>query len=203
MKRTWKHFTAVLALTAGCALAQPGSAPQGEPRTPAELKAYLGLTDSQVTSLVQLRQTEMQQLQPLHQQVAAKHQAVAEALQKGGATAQQLGQLLLDADALVKQIQQKEAAFRDQAVALLNADQKKKLTALDEARKLQPAIGQAVGLNLLAPPEGVRGPGPGGPGPMGGPGMGPAGMGPGMGMGMGNGPGMNFRRRVAAPPQRD
>lgn len=179
----------LLALSAGLMLGQPAGTPPQPNVT--DIKAYLGLTDAQVTSLTQLLQTERQSVQSLMQQVGQKRQALDAALKAGTSNAATLGQFLLDIQALEKQIEQKRTDSRTQALAVLTADQKTKLNALSAAEQLLPSIREAGMLNLLAPPQGA---GPGGPGFRGGPG----GRGGPRGFGGARGP-AGFRRMPPPP----
>lgn len=152
-----------------------------------ELKAYLALTDSQIQGLQQLQQQAATALQSIHQEIQQKQSTLQEQLSKGSTDAAALGKLLLDIDSLKKRATQTEESFRNQALATLTAAQKTKLKTLEDAEKLQPAIGQAVGLQLLAPlqpPAGV-------------PGLGPFGLGPGV-PARGGAP-----RRFGPPPRLD
>ncbi len=159
-----------------------------QPQAPdvSDLKTFLGLTDTQVTQLRELRQQERQALRSVVQQVAEKHRALREALQAGSTDATALGRLLVDIQNLRRQIQTTDESFRSQALALLRADQKAKLAQLEAAAKLAPAIRQATALNLLAPPAGA------------GLGLGLGRFGLGLGLGpaddMGMGPAMWMRR---------
>lgn len=145
-----------------------------------DLKTFLGLTDTQVTQLRDLRVQEREALRSVAQQIAEKHRALREALQAGSTDAMSLGQLLVDIQNLRKQVQATNENYRNQALALLTADQKAKLAQLEAAAKLAPAIRQATALNLLAPPAGLGL----------GLGFGPRGLGLGMGLGPGPGAGM-------------
>ncbi|MEZ5404257.1 MAG: Spy/CpxP family protein refolding chaperone [Bryobacteraceae bacterium] len=175
---------AILILAAGAAsiaFAQPPG-PQNGPRpVPVldEVKAYLQLTDAQVQSLQQMQQTVRESNQSIAREIGQKRQSLAQQLDSGAASAATVGQLMIDIRALENRIQQSMATARTQAVASLADAQKTRLAALDAAAKLNREIGQARGLNLLAPPEN---PGPGvGIGPAFGPGRGPgapAGFGP-------------------------
>ena len=122
------------------------------PPAPAELKAYLGLSDSQVQALQQIQQQEREALRTIHDEMAQKQKTLGDQLQAGGTDASALGRLLLDIQNLRKRIEDAQKTFQDQVSNQLTADQKAKLKALEEAAKLQPVIGQAMGLNLLTPP---------------------------------------------------
>lgn len=138
-----------------------------------QIKAYLALTDAQIQALEAIRTAESDQLATYSEQIQRKQMALQQALQQGS-NAATVGQLLLDIEALRKQMDGPRTQFHSQAVNTLTAEQKSKLKILEDAAKLLPAIEQAIGLYLLTPPEGAAGPGPG---PAGWPGMGPAAFG--------------------------
>jgi Spy/CpxP family protein refolding chaperone len=169
---------------AACLLAQGPMGPgprQGpfQPRTD-EVKAYLGLTDAQVQALQDLRKQERDAIQPIFQQVHDKQLSLREQLRNGSTDAAALGTLLLDIENLQKQVTQVRASFHDKAVNSLTDVQKNKLSALEEAMKLEPVNREAMALNLLAPPQNRNG----------GPGFGPQGpAGPGAFGRMRRGPG--------------
>jgi len=162
-----------------------------------EAKAYLGLSDAQVTALQQLRQAEADSQRSTMEQIRQKHQAMQQLVQQGSSDTAAIASLMQEAQALQKQLEAAHTQYLGQAVALLTAEQRTKLAALEAAAKLMGTIGQAAALNLLQAPQGPagmpgggRGPGRGpggpgrgmGPGPMGG-GLGPGPMGGGMGLG--------------------
>ena len=162
---------------------------QTQPQTPstADIQKYLSLTDAQVQSLQQLRTQQRQANQSAFQEIQQKEQNLKTQLASGTADAASLGQILLDIQSLRKSIQSSETTYNTQALAVLNADQKTKLAALQAAEALRPQIMQATMLNLLTPPANAGG----------GPGMGP--MGGPMGF---RGPRAGFRgHRPSAPPQ--
>jgi Spy/CpxP family protein refolding chaperone len=130
-----------------------------------QAQSYLNLTDAQVQSLQQLRQSEMTALKPVMDQIGPLRQSLQTQLQSGSADAAALGKLMLSIQTLEQQATTTRNSFHDQALALLTADQKTKLAALQSAADLMPTIHEAMGLNLLSPPQGLEGaPGFGGPG---------------------------------------
>jgi Spy/CpxP family protein refolding chaperone len=173
-----------MSLCAFTLMAQP-PADRG-PRTPEALKTALNLTDQQVTQMQEIQRQRFEASRDLRQQVQAKAKELREAVQSGGSNATAIGQLVLDTQALRKQIQEQDVRFRDQLQAVLDAEQKQKLAELQAAADLMPAVGQARMFGLLERPEGAeegigfrggrRGPGMMGPGPAG-PGAGPLGRG--------------------------
>ncbi len=164
------RLLAILTLAAASVFAQGpgGPPPNGTPPSPDALKMALGLTDAQVTALDQLQQTKRAQIQPILQQMATQQAALQDALQKTPPDAAAVAAILVQMQALQKQIQTVEASFLTQAVATLSADQKTKLTTLQNAQKLMEAVHQAEMFNLLTGPAGGPG-GPGGPGGLRGP----------------------------------
>jgi Spy/CpxP family protein refolding chaperone len=144
----------------------PGG-PQGEPPAPDELKAYLTLTDAQVTQLQQLKQQEMQAIQTDARLIPEKQKALEEAISKNSDAAT-IGRLVLDIKAIRDRIQATQKKYADLAIAVLTTAQKTKLASLADAMKLHLTIQQAIGLSLLEPPQPPEGAGPGmrGPGPM-------------------------------------
>lgn len=169
-----------IALTTAMAAQRPGRGAFGPRGVPGidDVKAHLSLTDAQVQSLQQLQQQQREATRATREEIRAKAKALRESVAGGSSDAAALGRQLLEIEALKKKIEQSLTTYRAQAAATLTADQKTKLAALDAAAKLQPTIGQAVVLGLLAPPvrpAGAFGPagfghgpmrGPGGPGPM-------------------------------------
>ena len=178
-----KTLILAMSLCAFTLMAQP-PADRG-PRTPEALKTALNLTDQQVTQMQEIQRQRFEASRDLRQQIQAKQRELREAIQGGASSASALGQLLLDTDALRKQIQDQDSRFRDQLQGVLDAEQKQKLGQLQAAADLMPAVGQARMFGLLERPEesgaglgfrpGRGGGGMMGPGMMQGPGAGPFG----------------------------
>jgi len=146
------------ALVAAAAFAQSFPTPDVS-----ALKTYLNLTDAQVTSLQAIRTQQRTALSNTHQQLQQKQQSLNSLLSGGSTDPNAVGQLVLDIQALRKQVSTANSSLQAQAVSVLTADQKTKLNALQDAAKLQPAIREAEFLFLLAPPT----PPAGGPGDFG------------------------------------
>jgi Spy/CpxP family protein refolding chaperone len=124
-----------------------------------EVQSYLNLTDAQISSLQQLRQTEMAALKPIFQQIGPLHESLRAQSQSSGADATAVGKLVLSIQSLEQQAAPIRSSFQQQALAVLTADQKTKLAALESAAALMPTIHEAAALNLLTPPKGSGGPG--------------------------------------------
>jgi Spy/CpxP family protein refolding chaperone len=118
-----------------------------------ELKSVLNLTDQQITQLKQLQQERTQATQAAYQQIAQKQKALNDLLSSGSTDAMAIGRLEIEIQNTRKQAPPGGASVRDQALAVLTADQKAKLATLQEALKLRTAADQAVGLNLLDYPQ--------------------------------------------------
>jgi Spy/CpxP family protein refolding chaperone len=121
------------------------------------IQSYLNLTEAQITSLQQLRQSEAAALKPIYQQMGPMRQSLRTQEQSGSADAATVGKLVLDMKSLEQQAAPIRASFQQQAQAVLTADQKTKLAALQSAAALMPAIHEAGSLNLLTPPAGSEG----------------------------------------------
>ena len=143
-------------MTASFAFAQaPGIARVENMRRPdfSALKAHLALTDAQVTQL----QDAQQQLRTVNrsgfEQLMQKEKTLRETLTAGSTDATAVGRLVLDIEALRKQIKAGQDSAVTIATAVLTAAQKAKLAELEAAEKLMPAVGEAHMLNLLAGPD--------------------------------------------------
>jgi len=121
------------------------------------LKAVLGLTDTQVQQLRDLRKEQAEAAKPIMDEIRTKRQALAEAMKAATPDSVLVGQLMVD----IRKLGDSLKGLRDQrevkALALLTPDQKKKLTTLQEAQKLMPAVAEATALGLLEPLPGAAG----------------------------------------------
>src|SRR5262245_4937376 len=114
-----------------------------------DIKAYLSLTDAQLQSLQAIQDSRSQAQQAIYNQISQKYTTLNQLLEAGNASAVQVGQLLLDINALQKQTTGNDGPYKTQALNVLTADQKAKLPKLTEALQLQPAAGQAGMLLLI------------------------------------------------------
>ncbi|HUE00583.1 MAG TPA: periplasmic heavy metal sensor [Bryobacteraceae bacterium] len=154
----------VVSLAAAAAATAMFAQPPGGPRMHGAMKTtavqtYLNLTDAQISTLQQLHQSEMAALKPIFEQMAPLRQNLHTQTQSSGADAAAVGKAVLSIQALEQQAAPIRASFQQQALAVLTAAQKTQLAALQSAAALMPAIHEAMGLNLLAPPAGAEGPG--------------------------------------------
>lgn len=152
------------------AFAQGPPTPGGFAPPVTELKTYMNLTDTQITSITNSNQALMTASRTVMEQIRTKRTALQALLTAGSTDAAALGKLLLEIQALEKQITDNHTKAQTAAVSFLSADQKTKLKGLEDASKLREEIGEASRLNLLAapapgaagvrqgPPNGFRGP---------------------------------------------
>jgi hypothetical protein len=149
-----KSFTLLLAGALGVMAQMPGPPNSPEPVQPGrinDLKAALSLTDQQVNLLVQNQRDRNAALRPVYQQLAERQRTFIRA-QENETNAMVIGNIVLDMMNLRKQVPIVNKQYDDQALAVLTADQRPKLKALEDAMKLQPAIGEAADFGLLPRP---------------------------------------------------
>ncbi len=142
-----------------------------------DLKTYLVLTDSQVTSLTAARTAAMDSARTYTAQIREKHQSL-----RSLTDATAIAKVMAEINVLQEKVKAIMEASRVASVGTLTAAQQAKLKTLQDAAALRDEINQAGAIGLLAAPEGMGGPGGGrgfGPmgGPDGGPGFGPRGFG--------------------------
>jgi len=151
-----------ITLAATVMFAQAPGGFRTHPMSPAKttaVESYLNLTDVQISSLEQLRQSEMAALKPIFEQIGPLRESLRTQSQSGSPDATAVGKLVLNIQNLEQQAAPIRASYQQQALALLTADQKTKLATLESAAALMPAIHEAAALNLLTPPKGWEGPG--------------------------------------------
>ena len=120
------------------------------------LKQALGLTEVQVRQLQELQKARQTQSQAVYQQMSAKQKQLNDLLNAESTDALALGQLEIEVAKLRKQAAA-QPPIRDQALAILNDDQRAKLVDLQNALKLQRAASEAIGLGLIDPqPMGIN-----------------------------------------------
>ncbi len=145
-------------LLAGTVFAQQGP-PAGvrAARTPnlQALKTFLNLSDVQVTNLKAVQTALRAATEPIHQQLAAKRQALRAENQKATPDPTVVAQLKQDITSLLDQIATQRTNFQKQAQSYLNPDQLASLAKLEEALKLVAVAREAVALDLITPPEGA------------------------------------------------
>ena len=139
-------------LAAALLFGQSNSAPIAVAPNYTALKTYLNLTDSQLQSLENVQNSRNQAVQAIYSQISQKYMALNSLLSSGAGTAVQLGQFLLDIQALQKQLPTTDTPYKTQARNVLTADQTAKLPMLSQALQLQTTAWQAIGLLLIDSP---------------------------------------------------
>lgn len=139
----------ILTVVAGATLTISTSAQPPVP--PPDLKAVLNLSDSQVQSLTTLQQQKMQALEPLVQQLAQDQQKLGQLIDSNPDPAS-IVSLVLEIAKLSKQTQQVAGGFQQQALNVLQDDQKSKVSTLADVLRLQQAAHQAAAIGLVNPP---------------------------------------------------
>ncbi len=138
------------------AAAQPLARRAGQGGGIPAVKQFLNLSDQQIQELTALRKEQQNTLAPLHKQIQEKAAALAEARKATNPDPTAIGQLVLDVQRLRERVQSVNREYHEKALALLDATQKEKLTALENVtRRAAGARGAAAGagaLNLLLPP---------------------------------------------------
>ena len=139
-------------LFSGTLMAQEGPrgarASSGDPPL-TEIKAYLALSDTQVTQLNDLRKQFREAVVPLATQVADKRKNLADLRRANSPDTTTIGQLKRDLLSTRTQMQDLATQYGNNARNVLNADQQAKLQALEEAARLLPTIRQAQAVNLI------------------------------------------------------
>ncbi len=153
----------MIALAALLAQGPGGHGPRHMAAKTDQVQSYLNLTDTQIQALKQLHESEMAAIKPIMQQMAPLHQSLRTQMQGTSTDAATAGKLVVSMQSLRQQVSATHASFKAQSLAVLTADQKTKLAALESAAALMPTIHQAMSLNLLARPEPPEGGGPGAP----------------------------------------
>ena len=155
----WRLIPITMTVAAALLAQHPGG-PHGMVAKTDQVQSYLNLTDTQIQALKQLHQSEMAALKPIMQQMAPLRQSLNTQMKETSGDATAAVKLVANIQGLQQQIAATHASFKAQSLAVLTADQKTKLAALESAAALMPAIHQAMSLNLLARPEPPEGGGP-------------------------------------------
>jgi len=118
-----------------------------------DLKVYLNLTDTQVQALMAVQKSQQDATTAIYKQISDKQTQLNNLLKGTSPDPFQVGQLSIDINNLRKQLPISGEPYRTNALNVLTADQKNKLTALVAALQLMPAANEAVNLNLIDRPK--------------------------------------------------
>jgi Spy/CpxP family protein refolding chaperone len=103
---------------------------QNPPETLVFLKNRLGLTGQQVSAIRELQRKHREDVLPLEQQLRAKNQALRAALEVAQPSTATVGQIVIDQQALRKQLNAHNEKLRTDILALLTPEQKQKFEHL-------------------------------------------------------------------------
>jgi Spy/CpxP family protein refolding chaperone len=159
----WKKILGALLLIAGVAIGslqaqQPpagtppsggGGMMRGAQRNPDAIKTILDLSDRQYAELTDLRTAHQAKLKEYSDEQRSLEQEKRTIMSTSGADPAKIGSISLRQEALTQMIQQENAAFHTNALALLTASQRDKVTAIEEALKLAPNAGALMQFGLL------------------------------------------------------
>jgi len=153
-----------------------GQAPLGSPNKPrvpggpgrpmlvpdiGALKAYLNLTDAQVQQMrqagEQARKQAAEKVRTIHPQIRDKRLALRDLLAKGSNDPAAVGKLVLEIQALHKQVREGREGVRNSQLNVLTAEQKAKFKAIEDAAALPAATRAAIRLGLVPRPQGEPG----------------------------------------------
>lgn len=117
-----------------------------------DIKKYLSLSDAQMQQLGKMLDEQTSASQGTYERIEAKRAELDALLRSGSRDLTRFGQLTLDIFTLSNQSVAPAEEWRSRARAVLTAQQRALLSALDQATKLAEAANQAVALNLVDPP---------------------------------------------------
>ena len=117
-----------------------------------QLRAYLGLTDTQVSQLM-LNLNDYSRLVGQRQQRMFQVQSeIRDETARSPLDPAALGIRYAEIESICRNVRDEAAATQTRNLTVLNDTQKVKLKALEDAIKLQPVINEAQSAGLLAPP---------------------------------------------------
>jgi Spy/CpxP family protein refolding chaperone len=119
------------------------------------LKTFLGLSDTQIAALRQVRTDVIEQTKPNRQQNTEKARALREEMAKANPDANTVGRLMTELKQAREQGRDTQAQVREKSLAVLTDAQKAKLKALEDAAALQTAVREARMSGLIEAPEGA------------------------------------------------
>ncbi len=115
----------------------------------AALKQLLGLTDDQVSKMIQAQTENAQFAEGKQRRIAQVNSEIDEETAKSSLDAMALGVRYLELEVICRELRDAATALPKRNLALLTDGQKVKLKVLEEAVSLAPTISQAQSLQLL------------------------------------------------------
>lgn len=119
----------------------------------AELKAFLNLTDGQLTSLRDVRTRKQTAERAIYTQISEKQTLINSLLAQGGNDAARIGTLTIEMNQLRKQIPLPAEPYRSQALNILTPEQRTKLPQLINGLQLYAPATQAVSFGFFDMPQ--------------------------------------------------
>lgn len=121
------------------------------PFFPPELKTYLELTEQQAQTVASLNSVYSQDTYESTLRSAQLQREIQNETAKPVIDPMALGSLYAELEYMQRDLRRERAEVRKSTLVVLTDAQRSKLTALDDAAKLQPRVNDAVCENLLAP----------------------------------------------------
>jgi hypothetical protein len=120
---------------------------------PTDLKQYLNLTDADVASIQQASTDYSQPASTKQARISELQNEIAAETQKDQPDPMALGVRYAEIESIRRDLTSQLAALRDKLRSSLDDAQRSKLTALNDARNLQPIVNDAQCVNLLDTPR--------------------------------------------------
>jgi uncharacterized membrane protein len=125
------------------------AAEEAYPQPVQVVATVLQLSDQQIASLVDMLRQREQTLQPLHQKMQKQQEAIGKALQAPTPDPLAVGQLLIEARAIEKQIASVISQSASQFEQSLDDGQRQRLDFIRNAAQACPAVPAFAGAGLL------------------------------------------------------
>jgi len=117
-----------------------------------ELRVYLGLTDTQVSQLLQNLDDYSRLVSQRQQRIFQVQSEIRDETAKSPLDPAALGIRYAEIETICRNVRDEAAATQTRNLSVLTDAQKVKLKALEDAMKLQPVINEAQNAGLLSPP---------------------------------------------------
>lgn len=127
----------------------PPNPPVGRGNPANTIQQVLDLTERQLSELNVLREEHNKKVQELSAQLRQLEQRRREQMQSASPNAAEIGSLALQIQGIQKQIQEENAAYRENALRVLDSGQREKVEQIEEALKLAPQAGALAAYGLL------------------------------------------------------
>lgn len=136
---------------------RPNGAARGGITQMESLKTYLGLSDTQVATLKQVRTDAFEQRRPELKENAQKARDLRAEMAKANPDQAVVGRLMTELKQSREQARSGQSQIQEKSLAVLTDAQKAKLKALEDAAALQQTVREARMSGLIAAPEAPAG----------------------------------------------